>query len=139
MPFPKHFRSGHCSWARGLTGLPSSRRGGGGWGCHWGSSRPGPGSGSALFISSSPYRAEVRALCLAQGRAASAGGGVHAAAPSAPTTCQDEASVPQAQGIRKYPKEGMVCRLALYPVVWYFTGRLVPIESEKICSDFHSS
>lgn len=39
---------------------------------------------------------------------ASARLGHHAAAPSAPTTCQDEASVPQAQGIRKYPKEGMV-------------------------------
>lgn len=60
-----------------------------------------------LFISSSPYRAESLissvGLCCVLARV-----GYHTAVPSAPTTCQDEAFVPQAQGIRKYPKEGMV-------------------------------
>ena len=69
--FPcKHFRSGHCSWVRGLTGLPGSRRGRRRLGLPLGKQQPRPGSRAGiLFISSSPYRAEVRARYLAQGPA----------------------------------------------------------------------
>ena len=58
--FPcKHFRSGHSSWARGLTGLPGSGRGRRRLGLPLRKQQARPGSGvGVLFISSSPYRAE---------------------------------------------------------------------------------